>query len=476
MEEEDPEGISTSGQVDDEGLLREEPALFNNEDDEDEDCPNDGYDDDDDDEEEEEEEEEDREEDGVVVAAGPSRDYPARGNAQAANASPPLAHDVPAGSIVVGRPEISPPPPAATENHQEQPAVGLVNGVVGSAGFKKPFNKKERLLETQQQQQQCSSGSGGPNTSQSSSASSVESAAAAQPGPSSALRPPVNREPTAGRTTAAAAGPLANLISMELRRPSGGSSSSNSLVPSAGASAAVFSSASSSLAPATLSVLTSGLPGTTSSCSYYTSTGTPAKTVPAFRSTPSVSLFPVDNHHNAKMIYPYQQSSAAATQQSQGLRDNNVNTGGTAASAGPSAPAASCSAAAVPVSSLLSAPEKSYSASLGIGLAFSRLPGSSSSNQLPTADAAAAAVLVSGPLSKRLRTRHYQVQYVICSFFPSFRCNFKANLINQSDIFSKIMMFLLFTSVWKQDPKTQSYRSKTKASKRNQSFRFLLSF
>jgi hypothetical protein len=394
--EEDPEGISTSGQVmDDEGLLRE--PLFNHHNDDD-DCDgdedNDGYDDD------EEEEEEDGEED--LVVAGPSRGYPAHGSSNSsqghfAPAMPALAQDrdvvpvqAPSGrepSSVEGGSERQDIPPPAAESH-EQP-VAVVNGAVPplSTAFKRPFNKKERLLETQQQLP-----SNGDTTNQSLSADE------SQPGPSTfrslssggghsssgTMVTPVSRS--------GGAEPLATLISMELRR-SGSSSSSSNNGGVATSAVEIFPSTAASLAPATLSVLTSGgVAG--SSCSYYTTT-TATKAATTTRSTPSVSLFPVDNHHQPKMIFPYQQAASAATQlsPSQGFRPH--------VSPAPSGPSAAAPATAAAMR-LAAAPEKSYSASLSIGLAFSRLPGS---GQPPTPSDAAA--LVSGPLSKRLRTRHY---------------------------------------------------------------------
>jgi hypothetical protein len=112
---------------------------------------------------------------------------------------------------------------------------------------------------------------------------------------------------------------------------------------------------------------------------------------PSASSTPSVSLFPVSS-------YPSLQPLSTTAQQPPLIP---IQAGG-----GP-APLLRSSHQLHPPP-----PVKSYSESLGIGLAFSRLPGSSSgsvslSAVVGPADASKpAAAVLSGPLSKRLRTRY----------------------------------------------------------------------
>ena len=374
-EGEDLGGISTSGQVDD-GGANFRLVLNNNDDDDDDDYD---YD----------EDEEDQEDSGVDLqvreAAGPAHGYNnsvRNGPVMAAEVGgvATMSHDGgrvadhPSGSGVGGGGSGSGRGGGGPVVNSHQQLV--LNGGM-SAGFKKPFNKKGRLLETLHSQPQ----------EEDSSRPLLAPAPAdePQPGPSS-FRPVLGgsvASATAAATTTPRLGtfvatPMPTSLSLELRRTTA-------------VAAEIFSSAgSASLAPATLSVLSSiGAQSRT----YYSSA---AKTTSA-SATPSDSLFPVNNGHKLSSLSP-----SGPPPQPHCFRE--VSSAPTGASA--SGPAA-----------IRLAPEKSYSDSLGIGLAFSRLPGSSSltasqleaNNKLTSAAGGAAATApLSGPLSKRLRTRHYQ--------------------------------------------------------------------
>jgi len=404
MGADDPEGISTSGQVDEGGASFR--LVLNNEDD----------DEDDEDEEDEEDDEDDLDNDLLDLeireageqepVAGPSRRSNGPVLAAASQLGPPMSSDMLepiAGSSGTG----------TVSGHN-----GIAAGLGGApsqfasvtVGFKKPFNKKGRLLETLQYHHSHSSPSHEDEQGHRSATNvpHMSEADLNRPGPSSGSRPlnggAVVIVTSASRPTAA----FSQSFDPCLLGPSG---SNCGLAVGGGVPALRSTVYSASLAPVTLSLLTSaiggggggaGPPFASRSLPFYNHGMTAAKSQSAphassasSTSTPSVSLFPVSSRNS----YPTQQQQPLFT------------------STHPPLTPIQRPAEASPASLRPSHPAKSYSESLGIGLAFSRLPGSSSSGVSlsavgPAAEAnkPATAAVLSGPLSKRLRTRYQDTE------------------------------------------------------------------
>jgi hypothetical protein len=365
VDTDDPEGISTSGQVDEGGLR----FVLNNDDDDDNDDDDEDAEDDDDDELDDDDDHhhhlldlEMREAGHDQPVAGPSRSSSSHGPVLTTAAAAAAAMTSSSSSSSDIMPE-QPAPAPGSSGLVVPPAAGssqFAAAAVTTPGFKRPFNKKGRLLETLHYPHgDRSSPTNAPHVN-----NELDRNAPVPPSSGHSLN---GGSVVIVTTTAAAFAPSFEQPCLSSRGNGDG-----------GGSATV-----------TLSLLRGGEVGdgglhfATRSSPFFAH-GAPgvaaAKAPPAASTTPSVSLFPVSS-------YPSLQPQLSTTAQQQ--------------------------PPLIPIQRQ-PPPVKSYSESLGIGLAFSRLPGSSSSVSLsavvgPASDASKPAVL-SGPLSKRLRTRYQDTQ------------------------------------------------------------------